>query len=60
MRIIKLIGLSCYHDLTPNSCNKFNRKWVAAREENSQSDLGSLRVNTIYIADGKSTSKVFI
>ena len=40
MRIIKLIGLSCYHDLTPNSCNKFNRKWVAAREENSQSDLG--------------------
>ena len=41
MRIIKLIGLRCYHDLTPNSYNKFNRKWVAAREENSQSDLGS-------------------
>ena len=34
IRIHKLIKLSCYLDLTPNSCSYFTRKCVAARGEN--------------------------
>ena len=33
-------------DLAPNSHNQLARKCVAAREENEQSDLGNLRLNS--------------